>query len=140
MIIRLAVARFTLLGVFLACMAISIIVISMTYLRGAIYPRHLQQLILAVLGIYSIPLGTILGGIFGQRGDLDRPTSNPAFGVALAVAAGWNLLLLARVFIFGIATQDSVEQFAAYLSTVAAASSFLVVGALTFFFTRKEPD
>jgi hypothetical protein len=135
--IRLAAARFTLLAVFLAGLALGIAIIGTTYWRGAIYANHLQQLILAVLAIYSVPLATILGGIFGQRDDPDRPIASPAFAVALTVAAGWNLLLLARVMLFGLAGEDSVEDVIAYLDAVAAASSFLVVGALAFFFTRK---
>jgi len=135
-----SVASLALLGVFLAFMATGIIVIAVTYLRGAIYLSHLQELILAMLAVYSVPLGTILGGIFGQRSDLDRPTPNFAFWAALAVAAIWNLLLFARVLIFCVASDDSVADLKSYIGVVAAASSFLVTGALAYFFTKKEPN
>jgi len=56
-----SVASLALLGVFLAFMATGIIVIAVTYLRGAIYLSHLQELILAMLAVYSVPLGTSSG-------------------------------------------------------------------------------
>jgi hypothetical protein len=137
MTIRLVTARIVLLGLFVACMAIIVAVVGVTYLRGAFYLAQLQQLIIAALSVYSVPLGAILGGMFGQRSTPARQIRNPAFWVALTVSAIWNLLLVARVFIFGVAREDSVTDFAGYLGAVSGASSFLVVGALAYFFTRK---
>jgi hypothetical protein len=136
--IRLTAARLALLGLFLLSMAVNMIVVGVSYLRGGFYAAHLQQLILAVLSIYSVPLSAILGGMFAQRSDSERPISNPAFWVAFAVAAAWNLLLVGRAILFGLAREDSVADFAGYLGAVSAASSFLVVGALAYFFTKKE--
>jgi hypothetical protein len=133
------VARFRLLGLFLASFAISILIVGITYLRGAMYANHLQQLVLAILAVYSVPLGTILGGMYGERGRSKGRTSTSTFWVAAAVATIWNLLLVVRVVLFAVASEDSVEDFTAYLSAVSASSSFLVVAALAFFFTNKEP-
>jgi hypothetical protein len=130
-------SRIVLIALFLTSLALSIVVIAVVYLRGGIYANHLQQLMLAVLAVYSVPLGTILGGMFGERGMRANRIAAPAFWVALTVSLLWNLLLLVRVVIFGVARDDSVEDFAGYLTTVSAASSFLVVGALAFFFTKK---
>src|SRR5262245_13824818 len=109
-------------------MSVSILVISVMYARGAMYSSHLQRLILVVLGVYSVPLGTILGGMFGERRIAAGRVAPPAFWVALSVSIIWNLLLLVRIVVFGVAHDDSVEDFAGYLATVSAASSFLVTG------------
>ena len=138
MTIRLRSARIILLGLFAGCLTIAVLLIGMTYLRGVIYGRHLQQLVLAVLSVYSAPLGTILGGIFAQRQERDRAASSSAFWIAIVVALIWNLLLLVRVVIFAAASNDRVDDFTGYLTSVAAASSFLVVGSLAFYFTKRE--
>jgi len=104
--------------------------------RDRMWPEDLLALVLKLLGIYSVPLGIILGGIFAQpKGPLHDPPAGVAWA-ALLLAAIWNLPLVWRSISFGLAQQDSVGDLIKYLDSVASASSFLVAGVLAFFFAK----
>jgi hypothetical protein len=100
------------------------------------WPEDLRSLVFKLLAIYSVHISVILGGIFARpRGALERPPASLAW-VAIVLATFWNLLFIWRSITFTLATEDSVTEVIKYMDGAAAASSFLVTGALTFFFTR----
>ena len=137
-------ARVVLVGTFLVSLVIQVGVVVATYVEGAIASKDLTSLLLKLLAIYSVHLAVIFGGIFAQTqttNHVNVPTVS--FWIATVVAAIWNLLLLWRSIAFGVAgfnvnIEDSVLSFATYLDDVSKASSFLVVGALAFFFTKRN--
>jgi hypothetical protein len=58
------------------------------------------------------------------------------------LAGIWNLLLFWRCISFGAAafnpnSEDNIEHLSSYLQSISSASSFLVTGALAFFFAKK---
>jgi len=127
-------ARFGLLAIFVLCLAAQLIAFFAAGHR--MWPEELQSLVLKLLAVYSVHLTVILGGIFAQpRGPLEDPPSDIAW-TAIALALMWNGLLIWRSLSFSVADQDSVVDLTKYLDNIASASSFLVTGALAFFFTK----
>jgi hypothetical protein len=127
-------ARFGLLGIFVLCLAFQVIAF---FLVGhKMWPEDLQSLVLKLLAIYSVHLTVVLGGIFAQpSGHLKDPPPSLAW-TAICLALLWNALLVWRSLSFSIAPRDSAEDLIKYLEGMASSSSFLVTGALAFFFTR----
>lgn len=80
-------------------------------------------------------MAVILGGIFGKRKPAGTTAPGLPFRVALVLSALWNLLLLWRAVAFYFASDDRAANLITYWDTVAAASSFLVAGALAYFFS-----
>jgi hypothetical protein len=117
-------------------MVVNVAIIIYTYLSGAIYSEDLQNLSLVILTVYSVPLGVVIGGIFGKRHNKQIPAPMVAFYTALCLTLIWNLFLLVRTVAFGVAEQDSVASLTGYLTTVSSSGSFLVGGALAYFFAR----
>jgi hypothetical protein len=129
-------AKSTLVIILLAGMVVNFGIVTYTYLRDAIYAEDLQHLSIVILSVHSVPLGVVIGGIFGQRRSKRRQTPMLAFYTAVGLTLIWSFLLLTRTAIFGLAEQDSVSSLADYLSTVSASGSFLVGGALAYFFAK----
>lgn len=128
-------ARFLLMGIFLVSLMIQLLVF--LFLRGSMWPEEFEGVTLKLLGIYSAQLGIILGSIFAQpKAPIAMPSPSLVWS-AMLLAAFWNLLLLGRTVAFGIAERDSVTELMKYLDQVGAASSFLVAGALAFFFGKS---
>lgn len=138
MIITIVRARAYLLTVFLTGLLIHSIALIYAYLRPAIYPETLTQLLIKILGIYSIHFAIIFGGIFGQSVTKTQKASKAIFWIAFSLAILWNLLLVWRTVVFSFASEDSSLELSKYLEEVSKASSFLVAGALAFFFANKE--
>ena len=127
-------ARFGLLVVFVFCLLLQLL--AFLSVGHKMWPEELQALVLKILAIYSIHLTIILAGIFAQpKGSLVNPHTSVTWA-ALMLSLLWNALLIWRSFSFAWARQDSVQDLMKYLDGVASASSFLVTGALAFFFTR----
>lgn len=137
MTIKFEKAQATLAVSFLFFLSIHFGMIILAYYRGAIYPNDVIKLLLQVLSLYSVPLGIILGGIFGKG--LTPKTGTPimAYLLALILAILWNLILVWRSVTFGIADQDSTIDLLSYLDSISSASTFLVAGALSYFFTSE---
>jgi len=137
-------ARVILVGIFLVSLVIQVGVVVATYVEGAIAAKDLSSLLPKLLAIYSVHLAVIFGGIFAQIRATKQVNVQPMpFWIATVVAALWNLLLLWRSVAFGVAgfnvnIEDSVSSFSTYLDDASKASSFLVVGALAFFFTKRN--
>jgi hypothetical protein len=131
-------ARFGLMGIFLVSLMLQLIAFFLT--RNKMWPEELVPLVLKLLGIYSVQLGVILGGIFAQpKAPLAEPPSGLAW-TAFVLVAMWNLLLAWRSISFSVAAQDSVTDVIKYLDSIASSSSFLVAGVLAFFFTKGTAD
>jgi hypothetical protein len=136
-------ARNVLVAIFLASLVIQIGAVILTYTEGAIASKDLSTLLLKLLAVYSVHLAVIFGGIFAQQQD-GQPVQTPttAFWVAVVVAAIWNVLLIWRSIAFcaaafNINLNDNVLSLSTYIDDVSKAGSFLVAGALAFFFTKR---
>jgi hypothetical protein len=112
-----------------------------TWLQGAIYPDDVTNFVLKLLSIYSVHLTVIIAGIFAQYKREVSPFSDLSlsFWLALAVSSIWNLLLVVRTMIFVFGSHDSINDVVTYLTTISSAGSFLVAGALTYFFSQRRP-
>jgi hypothetical protein len=127
-------ARFSLLAIFLAFLVAQLI--SFLLMNQRLWPDELSTIVLKLLAIYAVYLGVILGGIFAHpQRILEQPSPATAW-TAILVSVLWNLLLVWRSVLFCLANQDSVGELIKYLDTVASAGSFLVAGALGFFFAK----
>jgi hypothetical protein len=136
-------ARAVLVTIFLVGWAVQVVAVILTYSEGAIAYGDLTSLLTKLLAVYSVHFGVIFGGIFAQQQD-GNSARVPATAFYLAVAASliWNALLAWRSIMFSVAAydpskDDSSSQLMAYIETIASASSFLVVGALAFFFAKR---
>lgn len=133
-------ARFSLVIIFLSAFTVQAIALVTTYARGLTRSEELLTMLLKLLAVYSIHGGVIAGGVFGKSGAKNvRALAVPA-RVALILAALWNLLLVWRPVAFAMTVNDSPKDVIAYLDGVASASSFLVVGALAYFFSKQDKD
>lgn len=127
-------ARFGLLGVFVLFLGVQLTAV--IAVRHKMWPDDLQSLIVKLLGVYSVQLGVILGGIFAQpKGVLKAPPASLAW-TAMILAILWNSLLVWRTVAFSTAQQDSASDLVKYWDTTTSASSFLIAGAFAFFFTK----
>jgi hypothetical protein len=130
-------SRIGLVTVFLAGFVIQAAAIISTSLREQITSRETQDLLLKLLAAYSVHLGVILGGIFGQAKTRTTRVSPAPFWLAFGLALLWNGLFVWRALAFALLPVDSVKAFATYMESMAASSSFLVAGALAYFFASK---
>lgn len=146
---RIERAQLRLAFVFLGGLVLNAVLVAITYTKGAIYSEDLRSLLTSLAGVYSVPLASVLGGIFGQRESAAGVTPPATFWLAFGVALLWNFLLILRSVMFAVAgfgegaasitrAQDSVEEFSTYITTVSAATTFLVAGLLTYFFAKRD--
>lgn len=127
-------ARFGLMGIFVGSLLVQLV--ALFVIRSQMWQEDFQTLIVKLLGIYSVQLAVVLGGVFAQP---KAPLADPPLGLSLTamlLAVLWNLLLVLRFLAFCFAAQDSVGALIKYLDSVAAASSFLVAGVMAFFFGK----
>jgi len=127
-------ARFGLMGIFLGSLALQLGAFFL--ISEKMWPDDLLTLVLKLLGIYSVQLSVVLGGIFAQP---KAPLAAPPAGLtwtALILATLWNLLLVWQSISFTLRPQASLGDLLKYLDEIASASSFLVVGVLAFFFGK----
>jgi hypothetical protein len=137
--------RAILVMIFLAGVVISLASVFVTYAKAVIASGDVVSLLLKMLEIYAIPFAIILGGIFA-RPSAPEPTPEEsqrtsAFWVAACLAALWNCLILSRCLLFLHASfepqsGDNVQMFNSYLDEISKGSSFLVAGALSYFFAK----
>jgi hypothetical protein len=135
---KFSVAQLWILSVFVASLLLELCLVGGSYARNAIYPQDLRDLAIRFLAIYSVPLGLIISGIFAKSDSSERVAPSRAFWTAIALAAIWNALILGRTLLFTFASEDQVSTLVDFISGVAAASSFLTVAALTYFFTTSN--
>jgi len=103
--------------------------------RPEMWPNEFQALLLRLLAIYSIQLSVVLAGIFAQPSAVLAPPPAGLTWAALLATSAWNLLLILRSTSF-VLSEDSVTDLMKDLETIASASSFLVAGAIAFFFGK----
>ena len=127
-------ARFVLLSVFIGFLIVQMVALSIV--NQKMWPDEFQAAILKVLAVYSVHLTVILGAIFGQTGTQVKDAPAELAWAAILLALLWNLLLGWRAVSFSLASQDSVQNLVKFYDGVSSTSSFLVAGALTFFFTK----
>jgi hypothetical protein len=108
-----------------------------SYSKGAFYSDEIEQLIIQLLKIYSIPFGVIIGGIFGQKALKQKMNDRSAFIIAVSLSVIWNLLLVFRTITFVFASQDSVTVLLNYLNSVSAGGMFLIGGSLCYYFAKQ---
>jgi hypothetical protein len=134
---RISTGRLWLLLLFVVSFIVHFAIFAITYFAADIYAEDFEALTLNILTIYSIPLGVILGGFFAQGNQGDTRVTPAVFYAAFALSVLWNGLLLIRTGVFGFAEEDFVGDLVGFLNTTSAASSFLIAGALAFFFADK---
>jgi len=128
-------ARYWLMGVFFAGLMLQLG--ALFHIRNGMWPEEFQTVILRILGIYSAQLGVVLGAIFARPKAASASPSPGLTWTALALAFIWNFLLVWRTIAFSVSEQDSTTDLIKYLDSIAAGSSFLVAGALAFFFSKS---
>jgi hypothetical protein len=126
--------RFGLLAIFILCLSTQLI--AFFAVSNKMWPDELQSLVLKILAIYSVQLSVILGGIFARPGGSVEDPSPSLSWTAILLAVLWNALLMWRSIAFSAATKDSVTDLLKYLDGISSAGSFLVTGALAFFFAK----
>jgi hypothetical protein len=136
---KLERARWALFLVFVTCPGLLAVTVIIPFAQGLVSSDSVINVLTKVLAIYAVQLAIITGGIFGQ-GTLKPGAVAPgiAFWTAVVLAAIWNLALLWRFIFFAIASEDTVERLVKYVDEVSPASSFLVAGALAYFFSKPD--
>ncbi|HLG12944.1 MAG TPA: hypothetical protein VJH03_00250 [Blastocatellia bacterium] len=130
-------ARLILVSVFLVFFVLMIGAIFVPFQKGEIYSESMLTLLKKLLAVYSVHLAVIFGGIFGQwKSGIDKVPTLP-FWIGLVLVFIWNALLAWRFLVFCFSEKDTVGALSAYLDTVVPATSFLVAGALSFFFAKR---
>ena len=137
---RVSTIRLWLLFLFVASLISLFCIFAYTYFMEIIYAEDFEALTLQILAIYSIPLAVILGAFFAQGKQPEARAVPSAFYAAFVLSILWNALLIVRTLIFGFAKEDFVGDLADFLQNTSAASSFLIAGALAFFFTKKSEE
>lgn len=130
-------AQISLAGVFLIAFLCNSGAVLFTYVDGSIYADNLRAVLLTLLTVYSAPLAIVIGGVFGQRNHELKDAPRTTFWFAIAVALVWNFLLVSRSITFAVAAEDSVEELSTYLETISSSATFLVAGALAYFFAKR---
>lgn len=127
-------ARFSLLSIFIIFLVVQLVALSVVSQK--MWPEEYQALMLKVLAIYSVHLTVILGAIFAQSKTQLKGAPTELAWTAILLTLIWNLPLAWRSVSFSIADHDSVQNLLKFYDGVSSASSFLVTGALAFFFTK----
>jgi hypothetical protein len=132
----LSSARAWLLVIFLVFLVLQ--VVSVLCVGNIMWPEEQEGLIVKYLTVYSPHLGVMLGVIFAKpRTGRVRSARFVAF-TGITVALVWNIVLAWRTMGFVIFEHDKVADLMKYIDSVSSASTFLVAGALAFFFTHES--
>ena len=114
-------SQLVLLAMFLIGLVIHLVCFGYSFLIGAVYVEDLQTMAVRTLAVYSVPLGVIVGGIFGGGAERVTKASSGTFWTAAGLSLLWNILLLVRSLVFVIAEQDSITSLFGYIDAVSAA-------------------
>lgn len=129
-------------GIFLAGLLCNCVAVLLTYARGSIFADDLRAMLQLLLAEYSAPLAIVIAGIFGQAPAEKRRLAG-TFWFAIAVSIVWNLFLLwgaSALLISSLgseAKEGAVDDFSSYVRTISSSATFLVSGALTYFFVKR---
>lgn len=134
-----AQARTRLTYIFIFFFAFNNLLIVIPFVKNSYGSESLINIMTRILVVYSVHVAVIVGGVFGQKDSRRDLTSKNSFWIALIMALLWNVLLSFRLIVFTfIETDTTDEDLIKYIDTIAPASSFLVSGALTYFFTDQN--
>lgn len=132
-------ARSALLYIFIFFFLFVNLLVIIPFIKGDYGSESLLNLTKKVLVTYSVHFGVIAGGIFGQESSEKMLASVIPFRLALVMALIWNILLAWRCIAFTFVEANTTdEELGNYIDAIAPASSFLVSGALAFFFTNQK--
>lgn len=129
-------SRLALVALFVISLLLHMACFGYVFLIGAVYVEDLQTLTVRTLAVYSVPLGVIIGGIFGGTADPAGPAAPGTFWTAAAFSLLWNVLLVWRTVLFAFGEQDSITSLLSYVDAVAAGGTFLIGGALAYYFAK----
>lgn len=131
-------SRSILLALFVFFFVVSFTFLAVFYVRSdplTIDKEEIVDLLAKVVSLYFIHLSIIITGYFGQA-RLREGTPQPSlFWAALSLSIIWNLMFIWRLIYFCLSTTDDIPSIESYISKVTMLSSFLVTGALAYFFT-----
>jgi hypothetical protein len=130
--------RNTILQIFIACLVIQIIFISIPYFRGEMYPKDLVIILGKLLAIYGVHFAIVIGGILGAQKEAKKKVSKGLLWVSILLIILWNILIAWRSIAFAFSDNDLVKDFLLYLETISSASSFLIAGVLAYLFTKHD--
>jgi hypothetical protein len=130
-------ARNALWIVFVGSLLFEVALAAYARLVDKIYIDDVKSIVLALLAVYSVPLGIMSAGMFARGEDRARSSGGPA-GAALVLSVAWNLLLLGRILAFALARTDDVDALRDWITTISAGGSFLVAGMLTYYFSSGD--
>jgi len=135
--------RNTLFAIFLAGLTTQVVAVILPYRAETIRDGEMLAVLTKLILVYSVHFGVMLGGVFARQQNTRGRVAAPAFVVAVVVTLAWNLLLAWRSIAFAAGafnplSEDSPDDLIAYLDSIADHSSFLVVGALAFFFAQEQ--
>ena len=125
-------SRVILIGIFLVALATQLILAGTDNKLGN---EEFNKWLRLLLSVYSVHFGVMLGAIFSKNETGSTKVSGFPFTLAICLAAGWNLLLVSYSWAFAL----SREKFSDFIETFTILSqdtSFLVAGALVYFFGR----
>jgi hypothetical protein len=90
-----------------------------------------------ILGVFAIPLGTVFGGAISTR----KRQNRVPWSTVLILAAGvlvWNWLAIMPVVQFTFHVTQKVASCLTDLQSVSEKASFLITGALAYFFGSNK--
>ncbi len=130
-------ARLSLIGLFLAGLYSQIIGVLLVFSEHSLRHQDLASSLSKLLAIYSVQFAVMLGGDLrrGRRRG-GRKSAERVLG-CICTSLLWTCIFVVRTALFVFAQNDSSQALASYFDTVSASSSFLVSGALAYFFTKK---
>ncbi len=142
--VRMQRAQIGIAVVFIAGMFLNVVAVLIAYVHHAIYFENVKDLLITLLAVYSGPLAIVFAGVFAKRGVALRRPALTTFWFAVCVSIAWNLFLvggsvgLVAAAFGNSAKEGAVEEFTSYLRTISSSATFMVSGALTYFFARGE--
>jgi hypothetical protein len=131
-------AALIIIFIFLLSLVAHIAIQVAMWIHGAIYEENVREATLKILIIYSVPLAALLGPLFKKQNRASQRIPGTTYIVALSMSVIWNLLLVYRSVMFATQNDDQESTLFKYLDDVSAASTFLVIGVLSYFSTSRD--
>ena len=129
-----------LVSVFVSGLAAQLLIIGSCRLDGSLRAEGFYALLLTLLSVYSMPFAVILASVFGDRGARSNRYSNFSFRIAMTVTVLWNVLFCSISMIYRLDGHSGWRGLNRHLQEVSTSASFLIAGALTFFFSQRASE
>ncbi|HEY2168981.1 MAG TPA: hypothetical protein VGJ30_05105 [Candidatus Angelobacter sp.] len=136
----LAYARISIAAIFVGSLVVQIFAVFYCIWQKTIYWPDVTSFLIKLFEIYSVHFAVILAGTFVHlrgKATTGRRASG-IFWLAASLSSVWNLLLVGRTVGFVLSSQDSIDDLERDLTAISSAGSFLVAGALTYFFSKSS--